>query len=131
MSIDSIFDICASGMALERLRLDVVAHNLANQNTVADANGNLFQPLSVEARASDFSSLIETRLVPQNLPPTLTYEPNHPNANTDGFVAHPGINNIDEMVTLLSAQRSYEADIKVFNTAKALTQYALTLGEKP
>ena len=69
-------------------------------------------------------------IVPQNLPPNMVYQPGHPTANKEGYVAYPGLSTIDEMTTLLRASRAYEANIKVINTAHSLYLQTLTIGDE-
>lgn len=133
MSYDAIFSIAAQGMSIEKLRVDVVANNIANQHSIQRADGSLFKPGQVVTTAQPFSDFLQTPVVdiiPQNLPPEKIYAPEHPAADRLGYITYPGINMIDEMTTLLRASRAYEANIKIINTAHTLYLQALTIGEE-
>lgn len=139
MNYQSIYAIASQGMSLEKMRVDVVANNIANQHTLKTSEGASFQPMQVIATAKPFTeyldnmeggSLDSVTLLPQNLPPNKVYQPAHPAADKQGYVTYPGISTIDEMTTLLRASRAYEANIKVINTAHSLYLQALTIGEE-
>jgi len=139
MSYDNIYAIASQAMSIEKMRVDVVANNIANQHTVQTADGKGFQPMQVVATAqafenwlnnSDESSLQSVELVPQNLPPNKVWQPGHPAADKQGYVSMPGISTVDEMTTLLRASRAYEANIKIINTAHSLYLQSLSIGEE-
>ncbi len=139
MSYDQIYAIASMGMTVEKMRVDVVASNIANQHTLNNADGSRFQPMQVNATAQPFESILQTMeggglqsatLVPENLPPNKVYQPGHPAADKHGYVTYPGISTIDEMTTMLRATRGYEANIKVINTAHSLYLQALSIGEE-
>jgi len=138
MSYDQIYAIATQGMNLEKLRVDVVANNIANQYSLQTVNGRLFQPLQVSATAKPFSAHLggteqsgfeSVELLPEKLPPNKVYQPGHPAADKQGYVSYPGLSMVDEMTTLLRATRAYEANIKVINTAHTLYLQALSIGE--
>jgi flagellar basal-body rod protein FlgC len=130
MSYDQIYSILSDAMRLEKLRIDVVANNIANQYSLDSS----FQPLQVVAKAKPFSSYLttktEVRLVPNKLPPNRVYQPEHPAADQKGYLSYPGLSMVDEMTTLLQASRAYEADVKIMNTAHSLYLQALRIGEE-
>ncbi len=141
MDYFSAFAISASGMTVEKLRLDVTALNLANANSTRAGAGTLYQPLTVisSARPGAFAAAIAsagnaalgaqvTEVRAQPVPPRLVYEPSHPDADGKGFVAYPGINTVHEMVTLISATRAYEANVAALNAAKVMALKALEIG---
>jgi flagellar basal-body rod protein FlgC len=139
MSNHSIYAIASAGMALEKLRLDVVANNIAHQHTLLKAEGSGFQPMQVLATAPSFETLLDetegrniqtVEIVPQHNPPNKIYQPGHPAADSQGYVYYPGISTVDEMTTLLRAERAYEANIKVMNMAHNIYLQALTIGEE-
>lgn len=139
MSYDKLYAIAGAGMSLEKLRVEVAANNIANQHSLQSAEGSPFQPMQVLATALPFDSylshseandLATIRLVPQNLPPNKAYQPEHPFADKQGYVNYPGLSMVDEMTTLLSASRAYEANIKAFNTAHSLFLQALSIGDE-
>ncbi|MBA2709676.1 MAG: flagellar basal body rod protein FlgC [Tatlockia sp.] len=136
MSYDQIYNIAANGMRLEKLRVDVVANNIANQHSLQTASSQ-FQPLQVLATAKPFDAYLsdtkgnefaQISLAPQNLPLNKVYQPGHPAADQQGYISYPGISLVDEMTTLLRASRAYEANVKVINTAHSLYLQALSIG---
>ncbi|WP_028388037.1 flagellar basal body rod protein FlgC [Legionella fairfieldensis] len=139
MSYDQIYAIASQGMNLEKLRVDTVANNIANQHTLKTTDDTLFQPMQVIATAKPFSVYLNNpeeggieniELAPENLPANKVWQPGHPAADKQGYVTYPGLSTIDEMTTLLRASRAYEANIKVINTAHSLYLQALSIGEE-
>jgi flagellar basal-body rod protein FlgC len=133
------FAVSAAGMAVERARVEVAAMNLANANTVTAPDVRPYQPLRVLARAgASFADLVGERqaaaalpavsIEPASTPPRLVYEPGHPLADARGFVAHAGVDPATEMVTLMSALRSYEANVAAMNMARVLALKTLDIG---
>lgn len=138
MNYAQIYAIAGAGMNAEKLRVDVVANNIANQHSLQGADGNFFQPSQVITTAKTFSEFMDnqqemgietTQIVPQNTPPNKVYQPDHPAADKQGYLNYPGVSTIDEMTTLLRASRAYEANIKVINSAHSLYLQALSIGE--
>ncbi len=138
MSYDQIYNIAANGMRLEKLRVDVVANNIANQHSL-QTEGSQFQPLRVLATAKPFDAYLadpeannfaNISLVPQNLPLNKVYQPGHPAADKQGYISYPGLSMVDEMTTLLRASRAYEANVKVINSAHSLYLQALSIGNE-
>jgi len=147
MSDFSLFDISASGMALERLRLQIESLNLANANTTRTQAGQLYKPLTVLSSpkySEEFGSVLNELLNKKDeslgvkvdgvqeldLPPRMVYDPSHPNADKNGYVQYPNINPVNEMVNLINITRSYEANVRAFNAAKRMMQSALDIGGK-
>lgn len=139
MSYDQIYAIASQAMGLEKMRVDVVANNIANQHTVQGSDGSGFQPMQVVATAKPFDAYMDNMedgalesvtLLPENLPANKVWQPGHPAADKHGYVTYPGISTVDEMTTLLRASRAYEANIKVINTAHSLYLQTLTIGEE-
>lgn len=146
MDYFTAFEISASGMTLEKVRLDTLALNLANANATRTKGSSLYQPLRVVANArtnTDFdgriSSLLSARqpagvqvaeVQAMNLDPRLVFDPGHPEANEKGFVAYPNINPVSEMVALIDAVRGYEANVRAMNAAKTMALRALEIGRE-
>jgi flagellar basal-body rod protein FlgC len=145
MGLFASFDISAAGMNLERTRLDVAAANLANAHTTQTPNGQVFQPLRVVARpvvGQEFDALVrgmgagaavasqpfDISVESVNTSPRMVYDPSHPDANQQGFVAYPDINPVSEMVQLIGIGRAYEANVKAMNMAKSMALKALEIG---
>lgn len=142
MDYHAIFQISASGMAVEKLRLDTTAANIANMNVAAAPGGQVYRPLRVVAQAvplgfgQQFGSLYSaagggvqaSAVVPEAAAPRLVHEPGHPLADAKGMVAYPGVNHTQEMVNMTAALRAYEANVAVMNAAKAMATRALDIG---
>lgn len=132
------FAISAAGLTVEKLRLETAALNLANANTTSASATELYRPhsvvntpvspfanhISVDGRAA----LVQAVVQPRSEAPRMVYDPGHPHANTEGFVAHANVDSLSEMVTILRATRAYEANVKAMNAAKAMAQQALEIG---
>ncbi|HEX7639617.1 MAG TPA: flagellar basal body rod protein FlgC [Burkholderiaceae bacterium] len=152
MDYSRAFAISAAGMTLERTRVEVAAMNLANANTVQGVDGVSYQPLRVVASAAplssaqDFSQALgreadglgavgagfavpQAVVEPNGQAPRRVYEPGNPYADAKGYVAYAGVDNAAEMVTMMSAMRSYEANIAAMNMSKTLAVKALQIGE--
>ncbi len=154
MDYSRAFTISSAGMAIERMRVDVAALNLANANTVQAADGVTYHPTRVVARATaapfatgasaaSFAELVDEGLDAAGLggltlpeaavertaaAPRQVYEPGHPFADARGFVSYPGVDPATEMVTLMTALRAYEANVVALNTARTLALKALEIG---
>lgn len=141
MDYSKAFAISAAGMSLERTRVDVAAANLAHANTVQDPAGTGYRPMRVLARAlgpQAFGSLVEgesavtpavgVTVEPQGVAPRTAHEPGHPFADAKGFVRYPGVDPANEMVTLMAAMRSYEANLAALGTARTLALRTLDIG---
>ena len=147
MSFDASGKIAAAGMSAQRKRLEVIAANLANAKTTRTADGGpyrkkmvVFRGVGLERSASGIDSFQEQfkrellsvkvdRVVDDTNPPNRVFEPNHPDADPEGYVLYPNINPVDEMVNMLGAARSYESNLEVMKTIKQLTNAALELGK--
>lgn len=141
MDYFSAFAISGSGMSVEKLRLDVTALNLANVHSSRAGAGALYQPLTVvsTAKHGSFAAALAgagnaalgaqvSEVLASPMPPRLVYEPSHPDADAKGFVAYPGVNTVNEMVTLIAATRAYEANVAALNAAKLMALKALEIG---
>ena len=133
--------ISSSGMAVQRQMMDVIAENIANINTTKTSKGVPYARKIVQIREktadSPFSNIFRSKLgggaevgsvVEDKVAPKIIYDPNHPDANKDGYVAMPNINISSEMVNLISATRAYEANVTVFNDSKKMAMEALKIG---
>ncbi|MEM9400105.1 MAG: flagellar basal body rod protein FlgC [Verrucomicrobiota bacterium] len=129
-------DISGSALTAERFRLDVIASNMANAQTTKDVNGGVYQKKQVlfESVLTDaVGGLGEGVRVAgvkrDDAPFPEVYKPNHPHANEDGMVKMPNVNMIEEMVDMMTATRSYEANIKVVQGSKRMVESALRIGQ--
>lgn len=141
MELFRSFQISGSALSAEKLRIDVVAGNLANMQTTRSAAGGPYRRRTVifsteldRAEAKGIPPTFSGRgvrvaaLVEDPNPPRREYEPEHPDADAQGFVAYPNIDLAKEMTDLITASRSYEANTTVVNTAKSLYLKALEIG---
>lgn len=131
-----IFDIAASGMSAQQVRLNTVASNLANAGDVSGNPEDVYrarQPVfsSFAAALSDASSVgVRVQgIVESSAAPTEQFSPGHPQANADGYVFSSNVNTVEEMVNMMSASRSYQNNIEVLNTSKELMMRTLSIGQ--
>lgn len=146
MSAFSSMDICASGMTAQRLRMDTISQNIANINTTRTENGGPYRRkvavFEEMGNQTPFSHILNgylgrnsiaggvrvSKIAEDQTPFTNIYDPTHPDANEEGYVSMPNVNTIAEMTNLISANRSYEANITAFNSNKAMLSKALEIG---
>jgi flagellar basal-body rod protein FlgC len=140
MGYSSAIAISAAGMEVQRARLDTAAVNIANVNTTRSVDGGTYVPLVAVTKnrksffdgfnqLSQLGAMPQTSVIQQtNNVPRLVFEPAHPDANEEGFVAYPGIDTVTEMVNLMTAVRSYEANVVALNAAKSMSMKAIDLG---
>lgn len=150
MSIFQNLDITASALTAQRLRMDVVSSNIANVDTTRArfVNGQ-WEPyrrklVVMEPRQEGFSTYLQaamngrasvgdgvqvTKIVEDQTPFKLVYDPSHPDADRNGYVRLPNVDPLKEMVDLMSATRSYEANVTVFNATKGMLMKALEIGK--
>ncbi|HWI12296.1 MAG TPA: flagellar basal body rod protein FlgC [Burkholderiaceae bacterium] len=144
MDYTTAFQISAAGMTLERARVDVTAMNLANMHASRAPDGSMYQPLRAVATSTSIASFgtvydaaqgRSALTLPQDVhveamqvAPRMVHEPGHPHADDRGYVAYPGVNHAGEMVNLVSALRSYEANVVAMNAAKTMALKALDIG---
>lgn len=143
----SSFNISASGLTAQRLRLDIIANNLANvETTRTEAGGPYRRQVAVFAARQDNTfgrymdqALAErspgqgvrvTRIDEDPSPFERRYQPGHPDADDEGYVLYPNVNVVTEMVDMISASRSYEANAAAFNASKGMALKALELGRR-
>ena len=140
------FNISASGLTAQRLRMDIISENIANVNTTrtedggpyrrkipvfSEKNGSFNQILnnkmgkgSNEVRGVEVNSINEDQS-----PLKMKYDPQHPDANENGYVAMPNVNISSEMVDMISASRAYEANVTALETAKDMAKQALRISQ--
>lgn len=135
MSNLPIFDVAGSAMTAQSVRLSTVASNLANSDSVAgspDAVYKAKQPVfSADPVAGDpsLAGVKVTSVQDSTAAPLKRYEPSHPLADAQGYVYAPDVDPVAQMVDMISASRSYQADVEVLNTAKELAVATLGLGK--
>lgn len=135
MDYARMFALSAAGMTVERTRVEVAAANLAHAQSAHHPAAAGYQPMRVVAQTlpASFADFLaagpEVTLEPAVAAPKLVQEPGHPLANEQGFVAYPGVDPAAEMVSLMTAMRSYEANVAAMNTARALALKTLDIGK--
>jgi flagellar basal-body rod protein FlgC len=132
-----IFDslrISASGMTAERVRMDVIAENLANANTTRGVDGKPYQRKEVileQGGGSSFQQVLDgvkvAGVVADPSGPRRVYDPGHPDADPKGFVSLPNVTPVTEMVDMITASRGYEADVQAMNSARQMFLKALEI----
>ena len=131
MSLFNVFNIAGSGMAAQSQRLNAVASNLANVDSTTSSDGKPYKAKEVVFAATpmgDAQGVKVASVAESTAPMKMVYDPNHPLADAKGYVAMPNVNVVDEMVNMISASRSYQNNVDVLNTSKALLLKTLTIG---
>ena len=140
MDFFTAMEVSASGLSAERTRMNVAASNLANAQTTQGAGGGPYKRKDVTLQSVDvpgvqgtpFAQAVKGVAVSQisqdNAPPRLEYDPGHPQANAQGYVAYPNVNPVEEMVDMITASRAYEAGITSMTTAVNMAERALGIG---
>ncbi|MER3402639.1 MAG: flagellar basal body rod protein FlgC [Armatimonadota bacterium] len=133
MGLISMMRISTSGLSAERLRMDLIADNLANANSTRTAEGGpyrrkvaIFEPIPPTAQMLGGVRVVGVAQDPS--PPRMVYQPGHPDADANGYVTYPNVDMVHEMVDLITASRAYEANIQAFNTAKNMFLRTLDIG---
>jgi flagellar basal-body rod protein FlgC len=137
----TIFNIAASAMSANRLRINTIASNLANAETTRTAEGGPYKRRDVVFAATDlqgpeFSDVLDeatvksvkvAAVVADDKDPTLVYDPGHPDADERGMVAMPNINPVTEMVNMITASNAYKAAAEIVSTTKEMAQALRTI----
>jgi flagellar basal-body rod protein FlgC len=130
MTISTGMNASASGLLAERLRLDVIANNIANIDTTSTPQGGAYRREVVYfAQAPNERGVVVTGIGTDPSPLPLVYDPGSPQANAQGFVQMPNVNITSEMVDMLGAARAYEANVTAFDDGKRMAVDALNLGK--
>jgi flagellar basal-body rod protein FlgC len=134
----SIFNISGSAASAQSQRLNVVASNLANADTVAGPNGQAYKARQVtfqtelmgqSANDATAAGVRVSTVSEDQTPGRRVHDPKHPSADADGFVTYSNVNAVEEMVNMISASRSYQNNLEVMNTAKTLLLKTIQLGQ--
>ncbi len=133
MSMLNVFNIAGSALAAQSARLNAVASNLANADSVAGPDGQPYRARQVLFAARPVAeNAVGVRVLgvaESSAPPRLLHDPKNPAANEQGYVAMPNVNVVEEMVNMISASRAYQSNVEVMNTARTLMQKTLALGQ--
>lgn len=134
MSLFKVFDVSGSAVSAQSQRLNVVASNLANAESVAGPDGQPYKARQVVFQTQMFGAdpasagVAVSQVVEDNSAPRKVHDPQNPAADSEGYVTLPNVNPIEEMVNMISASRGYQTNVDVMNTAKGLLQKVLQLG---
>lgn len=146
MSIFNSINVSASALTAEKTRVDIIAKNMANASTTRSTGGMPYRRQMVvfeENKSTPFTEYLSkssnkiqgqgvkiSKIVEDDTPFKLVYEPGHPDADADGYVKMPNVDTVKEMVDLISAQRSYDANITAMNSSKSMLMKALEIGRR-
>ena len=138
MSMLKIFDVASSAISAQSQRLNVVASNLSNADTVAGPDGAAYKARQVifqtalmgppGQREASVGVRVST-IAEDNTPGRRVLDPKHPGADANGYVTYSNVNPVEEMVNMISASRSYQNSVEVMNTARNLLQKTLQMGQ--
>lgn len=147
MSLSQIFDIAGSGMSAQSIRLNTTASNIANAETASSSTGDVYrarkpvfaavqQDVLRQAMGADFmqetpesTGVVVKGIVESDAPLEMRYQPDHPQANEQGYVFYPNVNVVEEMADMMSASRSFQTNVEIMDAAKTMMQRLLTLGQ--
>lgn len=139
MTLNDALQIAHSGLDMQRARIELIASNLANAQVTRTDQGGPYQRRMLVVRAESLTNgfndtlgqaLKQVRVEGVQLDeraPVLRYEPGHPDADVEGYVAYPNVEPVEEVIDLVSASRSYEANVNVFKTIGQLQESALNM----
>lgn len=139
MSLFNAMQIAGSGMSAQTVRLNAVASNLSNANSVSGSANDVYkakypifettqQPFSAALKQASAGVRV-TGVVESDKAPNMRFEPSHPQANEKGYVYTPNVNVIAQMADMMSASRSYQINLQVMNASKNLTLQTLNIGK--
>jgi flagellar basal-body rod protein FlgC len=134
MSMLQIFNVSGSAVSAQSQRLNTVASNLANADTVAGPDGQSFKARQVVFQTVAMGDVgaagVRVSTVTEDQTPgRRVHDPRHPGADADGYVTYSNVNPVEEMVNMISASRSYQNNVEVMNTAKSLLLKTLQMGQ--
>ncbi len=140
MSLFSALQVSASGLGAQRTRAEMLVENMANAETTRTPEGGPYKRKDVvfatQIQASPFSAVFQNELatgvtvdqiVEDNRDPEMRYQPGHPDANANGYVAFPRLNPAEEMVDLLNSSRSYQANVSAMTAVKDMLTHSIDL----
>lgn len=145
MSFFNSINVSASGLTAERLRMDIISENIANNETTRTASGTPYRrkiPIYRSKENTDFDNILAEASGNQGLGSGVEvvgikedlssfnkkYDPNHPDANSEGYVLYPNVDVVTEMINMVSATRAYEANITSMNSTKSMAMKAIGIG---
>jgi flagellar basal-body rod protein FlgC len=138
MSMLRIFDVAGSAVSAQSQRLNTVASNLANVDTVAGPDGKAYKARQVVFQTTLMGNVAQreasagvrvTNITEDQTPGRRVLDPKHPSADAEGYVTYSNVNPVEEMVNMMSASRSYQNNVEVMNTARTLLLKTLQIGQ--
>lgn len=138
MSLFNIFNVAGSGMSAQSVRLNTTASNIANADSVSSSAGETYRarhPIfeaemsKAQQHQSASASVAVKGIVESDMPLNKEFSPDHPMADTDGFIYKPNVNVMEEMANMISASRSYQMNVQVTEAAKSMLQQTLRIGK--
>ena len=133
MALLKTIQVAVSGMVAQRLRMGVIASNLANVDSTSTPEGGYYKRRDVHFKAvlldaqNQVYGVIVDKVVKDNRPPIIKYEPENADADEDGYVKYPNIDPVEEMTNLIEASRMYQANVNVANNAKNLISITIDI----
>lgn len=146
MDLFSSMRVSASGLDAQTKRMNTISSNIANSETTRGPDGTpgayrrKDAVMAAETDRESFGEILQsalddhvqgvqvTDISEDTRPPRMVFNPSHPDANAEGYVEMPNVNTVEEMANMISAQRSYEANVTAMNAAKSMAQKALEIG---
>jgi flagellar basal-body rod protein FlgC len=135
-------NIPGSGMTAQRLRMDIISQNLANQDTTQGPNGQPYrretvtfqermqQTYAADGTVEEGPGGVQVSAINDDMSDfKLAYDPSDPNANAQGYVEMPNVDSVTEMTDMMEASKSYDADVQAFNSLKGIAVTALEIGK--
>jgi flagellar basal-body rod protein FlgC len=145
MDFFTAMEVSATGLNAERTRLNVASSNLANANTTKGPDGKPYARQDVLLRSAGASGNVSgaqagdpagaisgvnvAGIQKDSSPPRLEYDPGHPDADANGYVAYPNVNPVEEMVDMITASRAYQAGVTALDSAVSLAERAIGIGK--
>ena len=136
MSLFNVFQVSSSAMTAQSMRLNTVASNLANADSIVSADGQpyrakqvVFETVPMGAAGEMSQGVRVNQVVDSAAPMRMVYDPKNPAADGQGYVSYPNVDVVEEMTNMISASRSYQTNVEVMNTAKTLLLRTLQIGQ--
>ena len=136
MSMFPGLDISATGMHVQTIRLNTIASNMANVDSISSNAGEtyrskqpVFKTIMDNETGRPSGGVKIDQIVESQAPLKMEYDPSHPMANKEGYIFRPNVNVVEEMANMLDASRTYDTNIQVMNTAKQLLLKTIQLGK--
>ncbi|WP_290874345.1 flagellar basal body rod protein FlgC [Aquabacterium sp.] len=134
MSMFNIFNVSGSAVSAQSQRLNTVASNLANADTVAGPDRQAYKARQVVFQTTPMgevgtAGVTVSQITEDQTPGRRVHDPKHPQADAEGYVTYSNVNAVEEMVNMISASRSYQSNVEVMNTAKTLLMKTLQMGQ--